>query len=269
MSLRTHSKRLAATALILALSTGPSYAFSLKPTLTEIGGGVFLPEDKTFQKFYNDHRAPQDPDKQVTTFRLTTGWFIYRIVSLSLSAGYMYASGFGLQEQTSPLPSDDPSCAPGFKPEAEDQPLPKCDWDYSLRTRDLYSLSAIPIQADLGLRLHVFRNQWIIPYGIAGADEVIARSSHRQLKSERYWFEKRGWHYGGGAMILLDTFDRYHADKMEDEWGIADTYLTLDGRKGTVRDKDARDLNTGAILRQHDFSGWTYTASLTFRLKSN
>ncbi|MBI2890068.1 MAG: hypothetical protein HYY13_04710 [Nitrospirae bacterium] len=228
MRLAGSAARAGALALLL-LGTSPSavMAFSLKPTLAEIGGGVFRAGDPRFQYFYLE---------QVPLSRLTVGWFLHRTVSVSFSGGYLYAAGYGLQ--------------PG-------QSILTCQRN-CLRTQDLYTLRTAPIQADLRLYLDFLRNQWVVPFGSAGAEEILGQSRHRELKRERFSFEKRGWHYGGGLLVLLDVFDKYHADKLEDEWGVADTYIGLEGRKGTVDDFGKKE--------GLDFSGWTYVASFTFRL---
>ncbi len=98
-------------------------------------------------------------------------------------------------------------------------------------------LYAVPLTANLSLRLDVLDEQPVVPYASVGADywfwreswETDSSGSHTGLGGA-----KAGYHFGVGGQILLDIFERARADTAQARLGIEDSYLTVEWRRQDV-----------------------------------
>lgn len=112
----------------------------------------------------------------------------------------------------------------GFLPTADGTPSVEHDM-----------LTVVPLSLTGTLRLDFFDEQILVPMGRIGGDYTM-------WKENWYVYEgsteesvrkggKFGWHWGAGAMILLDPLDARAASRMEATAGIEDTFLVIEYRR--------------------------------------
>lgn len=97
-------------------------------------------------------------------------------------------------------------------------------------------LTYIPITAQLSLRLHIWDEQPVVPYGHIGVgmfpwwEEWEVSSSTR----DSVVGTKVGWHGGAGINILLDSFAPKRASLLEAQTGVNDSWLVIEWRHQVV-----------------------------------
>jgi hypothetical protein len=105
--------------------------------------------------------------------------------------------------------------------------------------------SMIPLTLDLTFRLHLLDEQPVVPFIRAGLDYTFFEEKTLGTQTDTETGEteevdgtatqgargsKAGWHWAFGGQILLDTFARRRASKLEAGTGINDTWLTVEWR---------------------------------------
>lgn len=91
---------------------------------------------------------------------------------------------------------------------------------------DTYSLMMFPVRLDFIYRFDLKSEQLFLPYLRSGLDTVIFRETSGGSSLNSYKF---GLHAGAGVGILLDRIENLSSD-MENDMGINDVYLVLEGR---------------------------------------
>jgi MYXO-CTERM domain-containing protein len=98
---------------------------------------------------------------------------------------------------------------------------------------DMFTM--VPLTLTATGRLDFLHEQPIVPFGRIGVDYWMWKENwyvpDEKTMEYRRDGGKYGWHFGGGLMILLDTFDRQAASKLESSAGIDDTYLVAEYRQ--------------------------------------
>lgn len=93
----------------------------------------------------------------------------------------------------------------------------------------------LPISLDLTLRAHILDEQPLVPFVRAGLDYSLWREAWVVGESKEVnRGAKAGWHWGVGGQLLLDTFARRRASRLEANTGINDTWLTVEYRAVTM-----------------------------------
>jgi uncharacterized protein (TIGR03382 family) len=110
-------------------------------------------------------------------------------------------------------------------------------------------LTYVPLTVDLTGRLQLLDEQVLVPHARIGLDEVwwredwdVSTGGKTGLKGE-----KRGWHYGFGGALLLDTFAKARASQLETASGINDTYLIAEWRHTNVGQREGLDLSGNMV----------------------
>lgn len=168
-------------------------------------------------------------------FEVELGWQILRqlgILGLDAGIGYFKQTGHGLV-----IPETD------IDPE---------NWE---KSREEYTFRIVPTEVSMVYRLAFFKNQLFVPFAKVGVDYYYFRES-RKDGEEVLDGGKWGHHYGGGLQLLLDFFDRKHANKLDIDYGINNTYLIFEYRKATVDDFGEKE--------GFDFSNSTWFGGLMF-----
>jgi hypothetical protein len=124
---------------------------------------------------------------------------------------------------------------------------------------DETTLTAVPLGADVTLRLDFLREQPVVPFARAGLDLWLWNET---------WVSKYdaggggnttagsfGWHWAAGLMLLLDGLDPGAASKLENSVGVNDTYLVGEYRQSSMLDADALDFGSSELTvgLQFDF----------------
>lgn len=113
-----------------------------------------------------------------------------------------------------------------------------------------FNFSVVPISNSFVYRADFHENQLFVPYVGAGFDYMFFRENLEGQVTSGWKF---GYHAMAGIEILMEFFDRA-ADSME-EFGINDTYLTLEGRWNQIDNFGGNGLA---------FNGFTFSAGLLF-----
>ncbi|RME20586.1 MAG: hypothetical protein D6798_20130 [Deltaproteobacteria bacterium] len=98
-------------------------------------------------------------------------------------------------------------------------------------------LYAVPVTANLGLRLDLLDEQPFVPYASVGADYWLWRESWETDNSGGHagiGGGKAGVHFAAGGQVLLDIFEPSRADTTQARLGIVDSYLTVEWRRQVV-----------------------------------
>ncbi len=168
-------------------------------------------------------------------FEVELGWqFLDQIGILGVDAGigYFKQTGHGL---VVPETAIDPE-----------------NWE---KSKEEYTFRVVPTEVSMVYRLAFFKNQLFVPFAKVGVDYYYFRES-RKDGEEVLDGGKWGHHYGGGGQLLLDLFDRKHANKLDIDYGINNTYLIFEYRKATVDDFGEKE--------GFDFSNSTWFGGLMF-----
>ncbi|UCD85585.1 MAG: outer membrane beta-barrel protein [Deltaproteobacteria bacterium] len=103
------------------------------------------------------------------------------------------------------------------------------------KSNEEYVFRIVPAEVSIVYRLVYFKNQVIVPFVKGGVDYYYFRES-RKDGEEVFDGGKWGYHFSGGGQLLLDYFDLKHANKMDTDYGINNTYLIFEYRKAEVDD---------------------------------
>lgn len=95
---------------------------------------------------------------------------------------------------------------------------------------DSFSLLLIPLRLDFIYRFDYKSDQLFLPYVRAGGDAVIFRES---TNGDSIMNVKFGVHGGAGVGILLDRAESV-GQQLEDELGVNDIYLVIEGRYALI-----------------------------------
>ncbi len=99
-------------------------------------------------------------------------------------------------------------------------------------------LTVLPVTVSANLRLDIWENQIVVPFGSVGGDYWLWRESWAQdfevLSADAMGGGKYGWHWAVGGQILLDIFEPDQASKLFARSGIRDSYLTVEYREVSV-----------------------------------
>lgn len=109
-------------------------------------------------------------------------------------------------------------------------------------------LTIFPMTATATLRLDVFKEQILVPFGRAGLDYWLWKENwavpEGSNDTSKISGAKRGWHYAFGGMLLLDPLDRHSAQELQSTTGIDDTYIVGEYRVTTMNhDEGGLDLS--------------------------
>jgi hypothetical protein len=110
-----------------------------------------------------------------------------------------------------------------------------------------------PINMDVVGKLDLIKEQPLVPFARVGLDAWMwnenwgSRLPDATIPYDHIAGGKFGWHYGFGGMLLLDTFDRQTADRVEANTGINDTYLVGEFRKTTMFKSDGLSFDSTEI----------------------
>lgn len=102
---------------------------------------------------------------------------------------------------------------------------------------DADTFSVIPLGADVVGRIDIWNDQPFVPFARIGGDywlwqeawDVGGADDKETREGAKY-----GWHYGFGAMLLLDWLDKGTASQLEADTGINDTYLVGEYRSSQI-----------------------------------
>lgn len=109
-------------------------------------------------------------------------------------------------------------------------------------------LTAIPVTASVTARLDVLREQPIVPTATIGGDYWLWRERYDDgTDKSQVGGGKMGWHYGFGAQLLLDVFDRKQASLVEARAGIRDSYLVGEYRVQTVEEDAGISFSSSSV----------------------
>jgi hypothetical protein len=106
-------------------------------------------------------------------------------------------------------------------------------------SNDKFSLTMIPLRLDLVYRADFKPEQFILPYARAGGDAVLFRESSggNSINGIKY-----GFHGGIGVGFLLDRLESL-SGTMENEMGINDVYLIVEGRYSIINNFQSTGLD--------------------------
>lgn len=121
---------------------------------------------------------------------------------------------------------------------------------------DKAMLLAVPLAADATLRLDIWKEQPVVPYGRAGLDLWLWNESWQSEYDtgggDSVTAGTFGWHWAGGLAILLDGIDLSASSRLETVAGVNDTYLVAEyrqsyalGDKDEILDFTSTDLTVG------------------------
>lgn len=120
--------------------------------------------------------------------------------------------------------------------------------DGSLAEAQADRLTALPVTLSGTLRLDVLKEQPIVPIATIGGDYWLWRERWDQGDDkDQVAGGKAGWHYGLGAQLLLDVFDRKQASLLDARAGIRDSYLVGEYRVQTIGDGEGIDLSASSV----------------------
>ncbi len=105
----------------------------------------------------------------------------------------------------------------------------------------------VPLNAAINYRLHLWDRQFLVPYAELGADAWLFRESGPDgtLKGMQ-----KGYHTALGLLVLLDLFDPEAATNLDVDWGVNQTYLSIEYRIAQMTNfsKDPFDLSDRMIV---------------------
>ncbi|MBI1908756.1 MAG: hypothetical protein HYS22_01105 [Deltaproteobacteria bacterium] len=116
---------------------------------------------------------------------------------------------------------------------------------------DTFDLLLLPMKNNFTFRADFQENQIVVPYVKSGFDYVYYREN---LEGKVTQGLKTGYHGTAGVQFLME-FAESLTHEMEQEMGINDLYLTLEGQFAKVDSFGKTGL---------DLSGWTLQAGLLF-----
>lgn len=196
-------RRVATVAVLGLLAPGVAAAAPKDDDLTPRNWNVALRYGPWFQQDEYLGAAFGDTGNQM--FRMDYGW-ASQFVEVELGVGLYRRDGFLLTEDGSV--SSDPD-----------------------------TFMIIPLGLDAVGRLDFFAEQPLVPFARIGADYWIWQEAWDVGSADDVDTReggKYGWHYGFGAMILLDWLDRGTASELEANTGINDTYLVGEWRSSQI-----------------------------------
>lgn len=117
-----------------------------------------------------------------------------------------------------------------------------------------FSFQVIPARATLYYRADYFKSQFFVPFGEFGYDYYYF-NENSSGGGHSFSGGRDGYHYGGGLQFLLDIFDKKNAGSMDTDYGVNNTFLSLEYRISKVN-----DFGKGVW----DFSSKTWFAGLMF-----
>ncbi len=201
--------------LLLILGGLPSVSAALETRFTsELRGGAVMFYEDEFEDFFGEEFFPMG--------RYVMGVSMIPNLELNLSVGGMFLEGDALGQ------------------EAGDE------------SGEEFEFWIVPVQLGLTYRFDFTEEQLLVPWITGGGD---------------YWFfgednefeddvkgDKTGYHAGGGVAILLDALEPPAAKRMENLWGVHDTFITISGEWTQMTDED----------EGIDFSNVQYSGGLMF-----
>lgn len=183
------------------------------------GGGYsfenFPTEDSTnkFEAFYDTETA--------VTFLLEYDWPVFKnmqSLSLNFSGGMAYARGNGAFVDTS----------------------------IGLEAREKYTLLFLPMGVGLTYKFKFISNQLLLPY-INGSLNYNFLMEFREGFEAFKYLGIFGAHFSGGVSINLGWFERLASLQLDQEFGINNSYLTIEARQ-VIGFEDDNDINGFVIL---------------------
>lgn len=133
------------------------------------------------------------------------------------------------------------------------------------RGADRTTLTWFPLSAGASLRLQIFDEQLLVPFGSFGVDYLFWRERWEVGEEEKDSLTGAftGNHIAFGGNLLLDRLSPKRASFLEAQHGVNDTYLVLEWRRRQswkeVVDEEADPTDTGSGL---DFTGDLFTAGI-------
>lgn len=108
---------------------------------------------------------------------------------------------------------------------------------------DKFTLMTIPIRLDFIYRHDYKENQLFVPYARVGADSVIffEKDPNQTIKGNKF-----GLHGALGIGILLDRIEGMSSN-LENDMGVNDVYLTIEGRYSYIRNFSSTGLDLSGI----------------------
>ncbi len=197
----------------------PILAESPKSASFEIGGGTLTPTGAIVETVYGtDEREP--------VFHLRNGLLFWSILDLGASIDFCQITG----RRIGTIGGED--------------------------SAEVSRLTLVPIAATALVRLDVFPNQPLVPYG-GGGIAYLVWSERSPADDESVDGDKYGWTGVAGVQILLDWMEPDRAADVDGFWGVNDTYLNVELSR-TQYDRLGRG-NEGL-----DLSHWTGRATFMF-----
>lgn len=186
---------------------GGSYSFENFPT-----------EDAAnkFESFYNSETA--------TTFFLEYDWPVFKSMpslSLNFNGGLAYARGTGAFV--------DPDVTSTVGP-----------------AREKYTLIFLPLGVGLTYKLKFISNQLFLPF-VNGSLNYNLLLEYREGFEAFKYLGIFGAHFGGGVSINLGWFERLASLQLDQEFGINNTYLSLEARQ-VIGFEDDNNINGFVVL---------------------
>ena len=194
-----------------------AWAESEKFGSIEFSGGLYQPQNEILKKFVRPGGAPGG--------LLKVGWEIHDLFSLRGSAGYFEEKNQGQ------FLTGDPSQI------------------------ETYKVRIIPADLSAIFRFLFINDQLLVPY-LGGGGDYYYFMQERSDGGDKLNGGKRGYHAMGGIKILLDYFDKVHAAKLDDEYGINNTYINVEAKYAVVNNWGDK---TGFV-----FTGLTFSGGLLF-----
>ncbi|MBI4042563.1 MAG: hypothetical protein HY391_03695, partial [Deltaproteobacteria bacterium] len=116
-------------------------------------------------------------------------------------------------------------------------------------------LNFIPVQGALAYHLAYWHDQWVVPFGEVGGGfyYIFQNFARSPSKGKNYAAWKSGSYWGGGVQLLLDIFESDTAHVFDVDYGVNNSYLTLEYRRIEAREK-----------KEYDFSGEFFMIGLHF-----
>ncbi|MGA1790056.1 MAG: hypothetical protein ACMUIM_01100 [bacterium] len=135
---------------------------------------------------------------------------------------------------------------------------------YMREHEPFYTLSNIPVEASLNIRLRFSPDQLIVPYIGGGGDYAFFKQNAMFLDpnglpaSSSLKNHRSGYHVNAGFQILLNRFGTESASRFDQKFGVNATYLTFEARYSDLTNFDRIKAN------ETDLSGWFYYMGLLF-----
>jgi hypothetical protein len=95
--------------------------------------------------------------------------------------------------------------------------------------QEKYTFYAFPLDLGLNYRLQFSDHQWVVPFVAAGGT-YFALIENRDDSKSFHAVGTPGVYAGGGLMLNISNFNRETAFALNSEYGIANLWLTAEGR---------------------------------------